>query len=250
MKVEKRWAKIEQILNISGSASIQELDEQLNVSETTIRRDLGKMEEQNIIKRLWGGASVLDASTNDTRNFQDDYILKFSRNIAVKKSLARYAASLIHDGDCVFIDAGSTSSCVAEFIDASDITLVTNAMNIFQILAEKKIRTYIPNGYINFGSAAIMSSETGQQLANMNFDLAFLGTSGIDRKAGFTTQNEHDAAIKQSVLSRSAKSFILSEDSKFDVKRFYTFANLDDATLITNTEPPFSMEKYIVVPQK
>lgn len=75
MKVEKRWAKIEQILNISGSASIQELAEQLNVSETTIRRDLVKMEEQNIIKRLWGGASVLDASTNDTRNFQDDYIL-------------------------------------------------------------------------------------------------------------------------------------------------------------------------------
>ena len=248
MKVEKRWSKIEQILNTSGSASIQELAAQLNVSETTIRRDLVKMEEQNMIKRLWGGASVLDSSESDeTRNFQDDYILKFCRNIDTKKALARYAASLIHDGDCVFIDAGSTTSYVAEFIEASDITLVTNAMNIFQTLAKKKIRTYIPNGYINFGSAAIMSSETGQQLANMNFDLAFLGTSGIDLRAGFTTQNEHDAAIKQSVLSRCAKSFILSESSKFDIKRFYTFANPNDVTLITNEEPPFSMDKYIVI---
>ena len=86
MKVEKRWAKIEQILNTSGSASIQELSQKLNVSETTIRRDLVKMEEQNMIKRLWGGASVLDSSVGDTRNYQDDYILKFSRNIEVKKS--------------------------------------------------------------------------------------------------------------------------------------------------------------------
>ncbi len=125
--------------------------------------------------------------------------------------------------------------------------MVTNAMNIFHILAQKKIRTYIPNGYINFGSAAIMSSETSQQLANMNFDLAFLGTSGIDQKAGFTTQSELDAAIKQSVLARSARTFILSENTKFNVKRFYTFADLDEAILITNTEPPFSMSEILVV---
>ena len=247
MKVEKRWAKIEQILNTSGSASIQELSQKLNVSETTIRRDLVKMEEQNMIKRLWGGASVLDSSVGDTRNYQDDYILKFSRNIEVKKALARYAASLIRDGDCIFIDAGSTTSYIAGFIEAGDITLVTNAMNIFHILAQKKIRTFIPNGYINFGSAAIMSSETSQQLANMNFDLAFLGTSGIDQKAGFTTQSELDAAIKQSVLARSARTFILSENTKFNVKRFYTFADLDEAILITNTEPPFSMSEILVV---
>lgn len=247
MKVEKRREKIEQILNTSGSVSIQELAQQLNVSETTIRRDLIKMEESHMLKRLWGGAAIPDTLNNDSANFQDEYILKFSKNIDIKKGLAKYAASLIKDGDCVYIDAGSTTSCIVEYITAEDITLVTNAINIFPTLAEKKIKTYVPNGYINFGSAAVMSYETSNQLANMNFDIAFLGTSGIDQRAGYTTPNEHDATIKQSVISRSAQTFILSDGTKFNTKRFYTFANLNDVTLLTDSEPPFFIGKHITI---
>jgi len=247
MKVEKRWQKIEKILSKSGSLSIKELADMLSVSETTIRRDLVKMENNNMIKRLWGGASTIEHETDENAHWQDDYILKFERNVDTKKKLCKYAASIIKDGDCVYLDAGSSTSFIAEYITANDITVVTNGINNFRILAEKNICTYVPNGYINYGSSAIMSSETSKQLANMNFDLVFLGTSGIDEWAGYTTRNEHDAAIKRSALARCNQNYVLSDHSKFHIKRLYTFANIADVTLITDEKPNFPIENIILV---
>lgn len=247
MKVQKRMQEIEQILSKSGSLSIKELADRLSVSETTIRRDLVKMETNNMIKRLWGGAQIEDQENNETANYLDDFILKFQRNIDVKKALAKYAASLIHDGQCIFIDAGSTTSFIAEYIEAKEITLVTNGINSLHILAQKNIRTYIPGGYINYGAAAVMSSGTSSQLIKMNFDLAFIGTSGIDEKSGFTTRDEYDASVKRSVISRSNMSYVLSDATKFNYKRLYTFANINDVILITNKKPSFNIEKLIVI---
>ena len=247
MKVEKRWEKIEEILSKSGSLSVQELASMLSVSETTIRRDLVKMENQNMIKRLWGGASTVAHETNENAHWQDDYILNFKRGVDVKRALSQHAASMIKDNDCIFLDAGSTTSFIVEYITAHNITVVTNGINNFQTLAQKNIKTYVPNGYINFGSSAIMSSETSGQLANLNFDLAFLGTSGLDEYAGYTTRNEHDAAIKKSVLKRCSKSYILCDHSKFGLKRLYTFSGLDVTTLITDKKPDFTVENLILV---
>lgn len=246
MKVIKRWEKIEQLLNKSGSLSIKELTDHLGVSETTIRRDLVEMEKKNMIRRLWGGATVPNVTNNETANLQDTMLLKFQRNTDIKTALAQYAASLIKDSACVFLDAGSTTSFIPEYIEANDVTIVTNSINNFQTFAQKNISVYVPNGYINYGAAAIMSSETGEQLSKMNFDLAFLGTSGIDERAGYSTRNEHDASLKKSVIARCDSPYVVSDSSKFGQKTLYTFASINDATLITNEKPSFSMDNIIV----
>lgn len=247
MKVQKRWKQIEQILSNSGSLSIKELADELHVSQTTIRRDLVKMEENNMIQRLWGGASPLKQELNDTINMQDEYILRFSRNLNIKEKIAKKAASFIKDGDSIFIDAGSTTSFIIDFIEAEDITIVTNSINNFPKLAKKNIRTYVPHGFINFGASAIMERDTNEKLNELNFDIAFLGTNGIDDKAGYTTRNEYDADIKKTVMNRSDQTFIVADSSKFGIKKFYTFANKNDVILITDVAPDFKLEHIILV---
>lgn len=247
MKVVKRWKKIESLLNKSGSLSIKELTEQLGVSETTIRRDLVEMEKNNMIRRLWGGATVSNITNNETANLQDAYLLKFQRNTDIKRALAQYAASLIKDNSCFFLDAGSTTSFIPEYIEANNVTIVTNSINNFQTLAQKNISVYVPNGYINYGAAAIMSSETSEQLSKMNFDIAFIGTGGIDARAGFSTRNEHDASLKQSVIARCDNTYIISDSSKFGQKTLYTFAKINDIPLITNEKPSFPIDNIILV---
>ena len=247
MKVQKRWTQIEQILSKSGSLSIKELADELRVSQTTIRRDLVKMEENNMIQRLWGGASPIKQELNDTINLQDEYILRFSRNLDKKRAVAKKAASYIKDGDSIFIDAGSTTSYIIEFIDAADVTVVTNSINNFSILAQKNIRTYVPHGFINFGASAIMGRDTNEKLNDLNFDIAFLGTTGIDEKAGFTTRNEYDADIKKAVISRSDSIYVVADSAKYGIKKFYTFANKGDVTLITDIMPEFEIGETIVL---
>ncbi len=248
MKVERRWKKIEDLLKENGSLSIQELAARLNISDTTVRRDLVKMEKNDMINRLWGGASAkdIDISDNQQAHFQDDYILKFSRNIPEKEKIARYAATLIKDNQTVFLDAGSTTSLVIDFITAKDIILITNSVNSFYKLAQKNITTYVPHGVVNFGSAAILGKDTVEKLCDFNYDIALFGTNGIDELAGYTSRNDYDADIKKEIIKRSTQTFVLSDNTKFNIKKLYTFSALESCTLITNSKPPEFIKSFVI----
>lgn len=248
MKTEKRWELIAQSLQKSGSLSTKELANALSVSEATIRRDLIQMENNNMISRLWGGAS-LPAENNKTAQYQDEYILRFGRNTDVKRRLAQYAASLVKEGDSIFIDAGSTTSYIAEYLDTPNINVVTNNLNIFKALAERQINTYLPHGKVLYASCAIMGPDTAEWILQKNFDLVFLGNSGLDATVGYSTRDENDAQIKRCALSRCAVNgaYILSDSSKTGRRCFHTFSKLNEATLITDEEPPFQVEKIVIV---
>lgn len=236
MKIEKRHKLIEELLNSQGSLSIEEISQKIGVSEATIRRDLVKMEENNMIKRLWGGASPIEQDLNKHANMLDEYILKFSKNTDIKKELCKRAAQLIKDGDVIFIDAGSSTSFIIDYIEAKNITVVTNAINLLQQLASKDITTYVPCGMTNFGAAAIMGEDTCLCLANLNYDIAFLGASGVDETAGYSTQNTYDANIKRTVIANSQKCYVIADKSKLGIKKFYRFAQFNDIELISNLE--------------
>lgn len=248
MKTEKRWQLIEEFLRKSGTLSVQELAEKLSVSETTIRRDLIKMENNNTINRLWGGASLAANNVDVAVQYQDEYILRFSKNIEAKKKIAKTAADLIFDGSCIFIDAGSTASYIPEFIIAADVTVVTNSLNIFPALAKKHIRTYLPHGFVNFACSAIMGPDTPDWIAEKNFDLVFLGNGGLDPVLGYTTRDETDAKIKRVALTRCPDhgAYVLSDCTKNGIRKFHTFASLNDVCLITDEVPPFPVERILL----
>lgn len=237
MKIEKRHKLIEELLNEQGSLSIEEISQKIGVSEATVRRDLVKMEENNTIKRLWGGASPIEQDLNKHANtLFNQNILKFSKNIEIKKELCKQAAKLIKDGDVVFIDAGSSTSFIIDYIKAKNITVVTNGINLLQKLAIQEITTYIPCGNINFGSAAVMGEDTCLCLANFNYNIAFLGTNGMDEIAGYSTQNSYDANIKKTVIANSEKTYVIADKDKVGIKKFYKFAQFNDVQLITNAQ--------------
>lgn len=249
MKTEKRWELIEELLRKCGTLSTQELAEKLSVSETTIRRDLIKMENANMVNRLWGGACLAPVESNVFSQYYENAVLRFERNLNTKQQLARYAASLISNGNSVFIDSGSTTFFIPQYITAQDITVVTNNVGIFQTLAERRIRAYVPHGMLNFACAAIMGADTAEWIGEKNFDLVFLGSGGTDPVAGYTTHDENDATVKRSAMSRckSGSAYVLCDSSKFGTRCFHTFAALNDACLITDAQPPFPVEKMFIV---
>ena len=248
MKTENRYKKIEQLLNKNGSLSVKELAEIVDVSEATIRRDLAEMEKRSVISRMWGGAKILEESaSNNVVNYSDEYLLRFSKNTHFKEELAKKACSLIKDGSTIFIDAGSTTSKMFDYLEGNDITVVTNSLYNIDKLASKNIQTFLPRGYVNFGSATILSMETTQDVASLNYDIVFLGTSGIDKQTGFTTRDIFDFNLKSTLISRASKTYIVSDSSKFGLRRPYTFANINDCTLITDKHPDFDIKDIIVI---
>lgn len=239
MLTAERQQKILQILEEKEIVSIQELVDQLQSSESTIRRDLSHLEKNNKLKRVHGGASLLQQKR------EEPSVLEKSTKHAIEKNqIAKYAASLIQDGDCIFLDAGTTISQMLPYITAKDLTVVTNGYNHLDILLEKGIFTYLLGGYAKPRTGALIGQAAVESLQRFRFDKTFIGVNGIHLEFGFTTPDPEEAALKSLALKLGQKVYVVADYSKFHTVTFTQIAELEDAVIVTNEMDRETLEYF------
>lgn len=230
MLAKERLSKITRRVNEQGSATAQELMEYLDASESTIRRDLNALDEAGEIIKVHGGAM----SVNTSFKMHDDEIAdRRIINIEEKKLIAQYAASLIKEDDFVFIDAGTTTEFIIDYITEKNAVYVTNAVNHACKLSHMGCEVYLVGGRLKSATEAIVGAETLETLSKYNFTIGFWGTNGINKKTGFTTPDREEAGIKRMSFINCKKRYIVSDSSKFDSISPVGFADFDDAVIIT-----------------
>lgn len=231
MLTQERHSIILDIVNKQGGVKIVDICEQLKTSESTIRRDLHLLAQQGLLKKVHGGAIAINESfSSHERNVEE----KEGLNIEEKNKIAKYAASLIEDGDFVYIDAGTTTEKMIEFIEAKNVTFVSNGFINAKRLAKRGFKVFIPAGEIKLTTEAIVGAECIISLQNYNFTKCFLGTNGITISNGFTTPDKNEANVKSVVIQQSNEVFILADSSKFGKYTAVRFASLNKATIITD----------------
>ena len=239
-----RWIEISEFVKEKKYASIDEIMEKFQLSRSTVRRTLIAMEEKKLLKRVRGGAEAIEeVDAILPMDFQE----VFNANKEDKIIIAKKAASLIQDNDVIFIDSGSTCFYMIDYIKAKEITVVTNGIMHIQKLMAKGINTYILGGYAKPEKNLIMGEDMANKISVMNFDKAFLGTMGIDARSGFTTMMLEDGEVKKAVIKSSDKCYILADKSKFNVRKFYTYGDFTEATIITNSEIKFEEGKAKII---
>ena len=239
-----RWIEISEFVKEKKYASIDEIMEKFQLSRTTVRRTLIAMEEKKLLKRVRGGAEAIEeVDAILPMDFQE----VFNANKEDKIIIAKKAASLIQDNDVIFIDSGSTCFYMIDYIKAKEITVVTNGIMHIQKLMAKGINTYILGGYAKPEKNLIMGEDMVNKISVMNFDKAFLGTMGIDARSGFTTMMLEDGEVKKAVIKSSDKCYILADKSKFNVRKFYTYGDFTEATIITKSEIKFEEGKAKII---
>lgn len=227
-----RIAEIYQLCQQFSEVTVQQLCERLDVSPATIRRDLQKMEDMKLVHRYYGGV-VLNKETEMEPTMHAKHLV----NMQKKKQIARYAASLIKNNDIVYIDAGTTTEMMIDYIHAKNILIVTQALPIMNGLYERQIRCYTVGGYIKFSTNIIIDNDTIEKMAKINFNVAFLGCNGIHELFGFSTTNEIEAMLKKTVISNTQNPIIVADSSKFNQISNIKFADIQDASIITDTLP-------------
>ena len=239
-----RWIEISEFVKEKKYASIDEIMEKFQLSRSTVRRTLIAMEEKKLLKRVRGGAEAIEeVDAILPMDFQE----VFNANKEDKIIIAKKAASLIQDNDVIFIDSGSTCFYMIDYIKAKEITVVTNGIMHIQKLMAKGINTYILGGYAKPEKNLIMGEDMVNKISVMNFDKAFLGTMGLDARSGFTTMMLEDGEVKKAVIKSSDKCYILADKSKFNVRKFYTYGDFTEATIITNSEIKFEEGKAKII---
>lgn len=238
-----RWTKILEHVKKNKFSTVQELMDTFNISMSTVRRDLVAMDERNLIKRTRGGAeAIYGKSLNDS--VTSSMLIK---NKEEKIKIAKKAATLINDNDFIFIDSGTTCYYIIDFIVAKNITVVTNGIMQIQKLMEKGIETYILGGYARPESNLIVGEDMEKKVSIMNFNVAFLGTLGIDSCGGFKAHALFDANFKKTVLKAAENTYVLADKSKFNVRKFYTYADIPEATVITDSKVNFKDERLKII---
>ena len=230
MLTEERYKIILDKTNEKKAVTVTELMELLDTSESTIRRDLNSLNKMGKLKKVHGGATVIEEY-----NTQDEEIrIREKINVEDKVKIAKYAASLINKNDFVYIDAGTTTELMIDYIIEKKVSFVTNAIGVAKKLAQKGFKVYILGGEFKLYTEAIVGVEAVQGLMQYNFTKGFFGTNGICERTGFSTPDILEAKVKEEAVKRSSKAYVLADESKFDKNSSITFAKLNDASIITN----------------
>lgn len=224
---ELRLNLIKKEVNDNAVTYIKELAKKLQVSESTIRRDVRVLEEMNDVYFLKGGGVKKKTNTEETYN------QKVLLNNEEKEIIGKKAAKLVKDGYVVYVDSGTTALYVIKHIKAKGVTIVTSNTMVVNMLPLNNSRCIILGGYIEDRLSSVVGPLTEKTISEMKFDIAFIGANSYSENKGYFTFDEREVRKKKLVINRAKKTYIVADSSKFNRIGIIHFADYCEAQLIT-----------------
>ena len=207
--MKARQNKIYDILRIRGSATVEQLVQEVYASEATVRRDLDKMEREGLLTRVWGGAVAADKINCDPPAF-----VRSVTNINSKKKIARKAMSFLSNNMSIFLPSGTTvMELVKLFNMFENLTVITTGHEIINTLVNySSVKVISPGGelYENYDYVSPFASNN---IEKFNADVLFFSCSGITAD-GFTFTDANRMDIIQKMQKNSSKTILLADTSK------------------------------------
>lgn len=239
MLADERYLIILSLLKQQGTIKLTELADQLHASEATLRRDLAQLEKRKLLKRVHGGAALLQR-----KGFELGIKEKTNKSLAEKQQIARIAASFIQEGDCIYLDAGTTITEMIHHLKEKNVTVLTNGLMHLPHLTDAGIRTMMVGGQVKVSTNAIVGSAAVSFLSQYRLDKCFLGMNGVHHLLGFTTPDPEEALLKKTAMQLSSESFVLADSSKLNEATFAKVADITDAVLVTDMNDESALEAF------
>lgn len=220
----ERQKRILEILNTSGAVWVSKLSAELGVTEETVRRDLEKLEKQEVLVRTHGGAVPITDSS-----YELSLEKRKKTNSAAKERLAREAAEHLLPGDTIFLDSSTTTFYMAKEIKKiSNITVITNSLRIIDELSGVDSVKLITVGGLVSNNQSFVGSLAESTIRNNFFaGKVFFSSKGITSRAGILESNEQECFIKQQMLANANEKYYLCDSTKIGKVGFYKLTPLD-----------------------
>ncbi len=237
---ENRVNEVADYVGKHNNVSIKDLASKFNVSIFTIRRDIDELVARGIIVKHYGGVSINNKSSNTLIGFEDRNTIRK----AEKQKISRLAASFVEDNDIIFIDAGTTTMYMPEYIKDKNITVVTNNIYvIFKLFNVENINLIVLGGEVDKRTNSITGYHAINFLQNLNITKSFIASSGISLDSGLTNYTVIEAEIKRHCLETSNKTFLLVDNSKFGQSSLVKYGKISQVDMII-TDQQLSKEYY------
>jgi DeoR family transcriptional regulator, fructose operon transcriptional repressor len=224
----ERQQQIIAYLRQYGTATLQQLVDFTQASESSVRRDLTELDKGQHIDRFHGGATLRNPLLGEKSLLE-----KSDEALSDKQAIMKKAAEQIRYGECIYLDAGSTVVHLIPYLANKNIRVVTNGLMHVPLLIEQKIETVFIGGQVKMKTQAVIGAKAIQQLQDYTFDRAFIGANGFSLEQGYTTADIEEATLKQLAIQHAKQAYVVADCSKWSLRQFAKFGQLQDAILIT-----------------
>lgn len=227
MKVERR-GQIADMINRQRTVNNAELMERFDISIETVRRDLEYLEQQGVLRRVYGGAVA-----NVSLSTEPEYSSRSQTNFQQKNAIAKAAAQLIRPGDAVYIGVGTTVQAMAQFMkNIGPITVFTNALRTAVELSDIPGCTVIlPGGQLRAKELTLSGFPSEENLMHFNVDKAFIGIGGITEE-GITDFHTGEAQVHRQMLRNARQTIALADASKLGVRAMNNVCTLESIDIV------------------
>ena len=231
MKAAERQLRIRQMFESKDFFDLETLCRELEASESSVRRDLDVLEEQNVLKRVYGGAVPVQPPGNGGAF---DFTVESERFSDEKSRIGRLTAGLIENGQTVILDGGSTVAAVARELAAKSLHVVTNSLPIAEALeARRNIELTLTGGYLDPRIRVMLGPLCEQMLGLIRADVVIMGIGSVS-DAGFSNNNTLVVGSEQKMIEIANKLIIVADHTKFGRSAMIPVAQLEAADTVVS----------------
>lgn len=244
---EERRLSIESYITKHISVTMKELQQQFKISMNTLRSDIDALEQSGLIVKEYGGVRYIKGV--------ESFNARLSHGTTTKNQISQKAAELIKNGDTVYIDYGTTTMDIPNFIpQTTQVTIITPNMHVIQNCINKEnIALIVLPGEYNSIVHGVLSENTVRDLENYHIGKAFMSCCGLLKNGGVCVARFTQKKIKECVMNISEEKYLLAESSKFGVtgalcySTITSFDSIISDTLINEEQTKLCLEMGVKV---
>ena len=229
-----RIQEMERYIIQHGAATMDELRETFGVSMNTVRRDVAELLERGMVTKVYGGVRA-----RPTEQTLTPYEERRRGSEGAKAAIGRAAAALVHDGDIIFIDSGTTTlQMIDHLAEKRELTIITNNIEaIVRALPHENITIIALPGQVRRKTHSLTGDDAVRYLRRFNVRTAFIAATGVSSH-GVTNSSPMEYEIKKCAVESAEKAVLLIAEAKFGVTGLMTFAQLGDFDALVTDEMP------------
>ena len=236
MNSNPRQIKLLEVVRTHGSASVEQLADQLEVTLQTVRRDVQRLAEAGLLTRFHGGVRVPSSTVENIAHQQRE-----SLNAEGKARIARAVASQVPNGCSLILNIGTTTEAIAKaLLHHKRLRVITNNLNVAAILCgNADCEVIVAGGVVRPRDRGIVGEAAGDFIRQFKVDIALIGISGIEADGSLRDFDYREVKVAQTIIGQAREVWLAADSSKFNRPAMVEMASLSQIDrLFTDRAPP------------
>ncbi|WP_152657140.1 DeoR/GlpR family DNA-binding transcription regulator [Oceanobacillus sp. CFH 90083] len=228
----ERQQKMIDLLMIKKVMKMPELQKELEISIDTLRRDINALAEQGKLKKIYGGVKLVEPKFGEASMEE-----RMISHLDEKTAIAKRCNAFIEDGDCIYLDSGSTTYQIAKYIkEKRNLTVITNSVPVILELMNSAVELIVIGGKVRKNEQSVVTYDYLFNFHQLNIQKAFICASGITMDKGISDYNVEEALARKKIIELSHEVYVAADSSKFGKNVTVNIAGLDEIDYIVTDE--------------